>query len=226
MKKYRNSFTLIELVFVIVVVGILAAISIPRFERDNLYEAADQVAQNIRYTQQLAMNDDKFNANDPLWIKKLWTIDFSSANVGDGNEWKHSIYADVSTDGNLNSPNEAARHPSNPNMYMSAGWAGISDKDKRNINSRMNLGKKYNITNITVGNLGQDCSTGRNSAISFDNLGRPYRRVAVTGGGSKNPGDRVLRTICTITLTSKDKSIPITIQPETGYVKIENINKI
>ena len=61
--KNKKAFTMLELVFVIVVSGILAATFIPRFDRDNLQEAADQVISHIRYTQHLAMVDDKFLAD-------------------------------------------------------------------------------------------------------------------------------------------------------------------
>ena len=64
MKTFR-AFTMIELIFIIVVVGILAAVAIPRVERNGLIEAADQLSSHIRYTQQLAMNDNEFNATDP-----------------------------------------------------------------------------------------------------------------------------------------------------------------
>ncbi|MBN2895607.1 MAG: type II secretion system protein [Campylobacterales bacterium] len=56
----RRALTMIELVFVIVVIGILSAVLIPRMERDSLREAALQVASHIRYTQHLAIVDDKY----------------------------------------------------------------------------------------------------------------------------------------------------------------------
>ncbi|WP_300367295.1 prepilin-type N-terminal cleavage/methylation domain-containing protein, partial [Hydrogenimonas sp.] len=53
--KIKNAFTMLELIIVIVVVGILSAIMIPRFSDDKLREAADQIMSHIRYTQHLAM---------------------------------------------------------------------------------------------------------------------------------------------------------------------------
>ena len=46
-----NAFTLIELVFVIVVVGVLAAAIIPRIQTNPVKEAAIQLLSHIRNTQ-------------------------------------------------------------------------------------------------------------------------------------------------------------------------------
>ena len=44
-----SAFTMFELIIVIVVAGILAAVLIPRLERDNLRMAASQVIRHIQY---------------------------------------------------------------------------------------------------------------------------------------------------------------------------------
>ena len=80
----KKAFTMIELIFIIVVVGILAAVAVPQINRNSLVEAADQVAAHIRYTQQLAMNDNKFDPNDPDWFKRLWRIQFTNQGAQDG----------------------------------------------------------------------------------------------------------------------------------------------
>jgi type II secretory pathway pseudopilin PulG len=66
---------MLELIIVIVVAGILAAVMIPRLERDNLREAANQLVRHIQYTQHLAMVDDVYNAGDTNWYQNRWTID-------------------------------------------------------------------------------------------------------------------------------------------------------
>jgi len=48
----HSAFTMIELVLVIVVLGILAALAMPRLERDLRQEAKDNLLSAIRYTQQ------------------------------------------------------------------------------------------------------------------------------------------------------------------------------
>ena len=66
---------MIELIIVIVIAGILAAVMIPRLERDNLREAANQLVRHIQYTQHLAMVDDVYDASKTSWYQDRWTID-------------------------------------------------------------------------------------------------------------------------------------------------------
>ena len=66
---------MIELIIVIIVAGILAAVMIPRLERDNLREAANQVVRHIQYTQHLAMMNDVYDATNTSWYQNRWTID-------------------------------------------------------------------------------------------------------------------------------------------------------
>ena len=60
----RQAFTMLELVFVIVVVGILSYFVASSFQRNTVVEAADQITSHIRYTQHLAMSDSKFDTTD------------------------------------------------------------------------------------------------------------------------------------------------------------------
>ena len=74
----KSAFTMIELIIVIVVAGILAAVMIPRLERDNLREAANQVVRHIQYTQHLAMMNDVYDASTPSWYQNRWSINLCS----------------------------------------------------------------------------------------------------------------------------------------------------
>ena len=71
----KSAFTMMELIFVIIVIGILSAVLIPRFGQDKLSQAANQLISHIRYTQHLALLDDEYNASNANWYQNRWTID-------------------------------------------------------------------------------------------------------------------------------------------------------
>ena len=71
-KMKQKAFTLLELVFVIVIIGILSALAIPSFQTNVLQQATEQVASHIRYAQHLAIVDDKFSPTDQTYQNKRW----------------------------------------------------------------------------------------------------------------------------------------------------------
>ncbi|WP_122873591.1 prepilin-type N-terminal cleavage/methylation domain-containing protein [Campylobacter showae] len=227
----KKAFTMLELVIVIVVIGILAAMVIPRLERDNLAEAVDQIASHIRYTQHLAMQDNKFSidlanpANDTQWYRQRWTLSFNTGGFcGSKNtDWTYSVYFDGvgGFTGNLNSSNEAARDPQNPSKIMSAGWSsGASGGGCNNADSKYNITKKFGITRIDLSN---GCGAANTTSISFDEFGRPMKKASTTGGGGATRGyDRILIASdnCFISIGTADKNATIYITPETGFTRV------
>ncbi|QCD52224.1 prepilin-type N-terminal cleavage/methylation domain-containing protein [Campylobacter sp. RM16192] len=218
----RKAFTMLELVIVIIVIGILAVMAIPRLERDNLAEAVDQIVSHIRYTQHLAMQDNKFDPSEKDWHKKRWSIAFNEVNVCGSKEWRYSIYIDKSVSGNLNSENEVAKDPQNPIKYMSAGWSG-GESYCKNITPKFNIGKTFGIQEVKFSDACKDVQT-----ISFDEFGRPMLSVSTTKtgggvGGAERGYDRILKfgDICKITFATQKKSAEITIAPETGFVSVK-----
>ena len=206
----KKAFTIIELIFIIVVVGILAAVAIPRIDRDNLIELVDQVTTHIRYTQQLAMMDNVYDGSDEHWYRGYWRIQFSdSADGGDG--WKYSVYKDLpGYSGNLNSEREVARDPQNEQRFLTSGASGFSaNTDSKKMNKKLNLKNTYDIQKI---DFDKNCG---GQTIAFDSKGRPHGAPQ----NAKNPYDKVLHTPCIITFTdSGGRSIQIAVQPETGFI--------
>ena len=206
----KKAFTLLELVFVIVVIGILAAVIMPRTKTNPVQEAAIQVLSHIRYTQHLALVDDKYDAHDAQWYKTRWQIFFSTDNSGNGDQ-VYTIYSDTNKGGGANS-NEIAIDPSTQKLLS-------GDSLYNNHIARMNLSSKYGISAV---NLTGGCNNSKR--ISFDYLGRPFMGdpSALTGfySPSVTNASRLITSDCNITLTNGTESATIQISPETGYAKV------
>ena len=215
----KKAFTLIELIFVIVIIGILASIALPKLNKNDLSKAAIQVATHIRYTQHLAMVDDKFNASDNQWYKDRWQLQFNKT-IDTIDVWAYTIYNDITRSGNANGVSEIAINPNNRKKYMTGGASGFIDLDDNRRTRVMALQETYGIKDIKFSNCG---STAKR--ISFDNLGRPLNGSPST---ADNPVERIITTQCKIELctvidcdiANSDEAISILIEPETGYVKI------
>ena len=199
----RKAFSLMELVFVIIIIGILAVLAMPNFDRQPLEEAAEQVASHIRYTQHLAMIDDKYDINDATWYRERWQIRFRYLNP----EYGYVIFADTNQLKNANDNEKAIDSLTGERIDGFLNYANG------------NLTKKYGITNV-VSSCYQDDDTTvatNKGAIVFDNLGRPYRGVS----NATTPAQYLLTANCNIVLTHTDGTATITVSPETGYVSVE-----
>lgn len=210
----RSAFTMIELVMVIVVLGILAALSMPRLDRDIRQEAADSILSDIRYTQFLALMDNKHNFNNPEWQQRFWRITFSNC----GTDQFYMIGSDESMDGS-NSANfaltEAAIDPTN-NQPMFYACSGVN---KTSVSDRIFITDKYGITTVTPSG---GCTTAVNGSggkhLAFDQFGRPHYGFST----STTPNyASYMKETCTLTFTmSSGDTFAITILPETGHTYI------
>lgn len=203
----KKSFTFLEIIVVLVVIGILTAVALPRLQMDNLQEAADQILSHIRYTQHLALVDDRFDPKDSNWYKKRWRISFRQCNSG---TWYYIVYRDSNEGGNANE-NESATNPTDGKLLYNTNTCNENNL----YSSEILIGQKYGIQNI-------DFSAGCNNSnqyIAFDYIGRPYSQIG------NNPIDGVMHQDCNITFTtSENSSFTITISKETGYARITSIN--
>ena len=201
----KKAFTMLELIFVLVVIGILAAVIMPRLDRDPSREAAIQVLSHIRYTQHLAMMDDKYDSNDTQWYKARWQIFFANDNSGNGNK-VYTIFADDNKGGGADI-GEVAVDPVSQRLLS-------GDSLYNNHIDTMNLSKKYGVTNVTF--------TGgciNESRISFDHLGRPLKG-ALNAMTSPYGNSKLIQTTCNILLSTSDTNVTIAVEPETGYAHI------
>ncbi len=224
----KKAFTLLELVFVIAIVGILSVVLAPNFQRDTLQEAANQVVSHIRYTQHLAMMDNQFDSNDRTWFKDRWQIHFVE-NVKDKSggsmkkAWAYTIYSDDSNhDLNPNVNDTIAENTQKPNILMTGGYASTFKLDDARIDKMMTLAQMYGIQDM------QFNMPNRGKRIIFDNLGRPYtsyKKDSVSTAPNPYSDMKLLRNRAIITLCDSDPCsngniIKLAIEPETGYTHI------
>jgi len=214
----KKAFTMIELVFVIVVVGILAVAIIPSIKTNPLQEAAIQLLSDIRYTQHLAMIDDKYDSGDASWYKRRWQLLFgTSTNYTNGFE-AYSIFSDSGAFSGNPGISELAKNPQSHDKLMTGGYAGVIDyeTDSR-VTRKMNLGASFGVTSVTA-----TCGGKR---VAFDYLGRPLAGDISNDSApyiSSGRTSSLLSEDCSITLSDGSDSIKIRITPETGFACILN----
>ncbi len=219
----RKAFTLLELVLVVVIIGIISAVMVPRLGNTHIDKAAQQVLQHIRYTQHLAMMDNKFDPNDPNWFKKRWQIRFQYTGSSPRKQY-YTIYADADAD-DIREQDEMAINPLNPIQYLT----GDKSYDSTVVTQMMNLYDEYKITGVSL----TGCTPGgvsNSQRIAFDYLGRPIiKNVNALDSvyiDKDNNENRLVTSDCTLTLSNENEEfIAILIEPETGYAHISQISR-
>jgi prepilin-type N-terminal cleavage/methylation domain-containing protein len=215
MKKIhiKNGFTMIELVMVVVVLGIIAALAIPRMERDLSQEAADTILSDIRYAQHMAINDYRENPMNGNWQRSFWKVQIESCSDG---AMFITIGADKDYGCDIDIGEAAIDQATGKPMF----WRNTSDCEDGGdgtVSNNVFLTKKFGVENIaTTGG----CAGVQH--IGFDHLGRPH--VSFSDSDSPNYGS-YMGSACDMTFGMKTgDSFTIRILPETGYAFIVNQN--
>ncbi len=218
--KNKSAFTMIELVFVIVVLGILASLAMGRMDRDLKQEAATTILSHIRLAQQLAISDNKHRSdNDGRWQRAYWEWRYTNCTNGD-------IYYQVKSDANLgggtNQKTEAAIDPvTGKYIFLPTSYCINRDKGSNNLPD-VALTEKFGIKNIIRKggcSAGQELNPPKRGYISFDYLGRPHH--GATNYVLAN-FENIMTDDCNLTVTmSDDEKFSIIIKNETGYAYID-----
>jgi prepilin-type N-terminal cleavage/methylation domain-containing protein len=209
----KQAFTMLELVLVIVVLGILAALTIPRLDRDLKQEAADNILAAIRYTQHLALADNKHKFDNPKWQQRFWHIYFGTCD----NKKFYAIGSDDNMENSTNSRvdfTESAIDPANgKHIWAQDGSSCEGSHSLNELSPNIFIEKKYGLTTITPSG---GCT---NQYIGFDHLGRPYKSNFPSSSTPDYAG--YLNSTCTLTFTMSDNTtFQINIEPETGYAYV------
>ena len=233
----RPSFTLIELIIVIIIIGVLAYTLTFKFAPNNIQAAADKLINDLRYTQSLALKDDKYypypennssieQNRSKYWFKQWWQLRFK---ISHGN-YLYSIFSDSPSEtisSNFNLQPSAREYAINP---LSAKYASSVSSSGTYSYGDYNL-SKYNIKLIIRPNGNPYDSTHTTPALvfMFDNYGNIFTDEGTNGdAGDINPLDKNERPLVTNTINiklcidnpcnySKERCVQINITPS-GYI--------
>lgn len=213
-KKIDNpAFTMIELVFVIVALGIIAAIAMPKLDRERRQEAADSILSNIRYAQHMAMSDFRQDFTDTDWQMSFWQFRVEGCS-------DNGLFMQVGSDkdyGGDISRTESATDPANSLPMFWLNTSACESGGDNTVSDRIFITKNFGVTGVVGGGA---CAGIQH--IGFDHLGRPH--VSFTAATSPNYVS-YMQSACTFTFAvSGETSFTISIQPESGFAQIVGQN--
>lgn len=204
-KKQKKAFTMIEGIFAIIVIGILATIAMSSVDRHLRESTIDKMLHSLRYTKHLALIDNKMNPSEILWQKSLWTMGFETCD--------NEIFFYIGSDTNLNGTievSEAASSSVDNKLFFS---------DKNNCSSDLSSEDIFIEKNLLVSSVVFDGCGSNTNSISFDYLGRPHTNINNIELSDYNT---LIENDCIITLkfNADLKPIIINIKKETGFISI------
>jgi len=201
----KRGFSLLELIFIILVVGIIASQSIQKNNLSKLTLAKNQIILHLKYTRYIAMLDNKYDYEDILWHKKRWSLKFEHCDKDIGGLF-YSVYSDANGGGGVNKE-EVLKDPLTNNYIFATSCKKDSLYDKSKF---VLLTKEYEIENIDV-SCNETATIGQ---ISFGYDGKVYAK------NGKNEEEYEIKEPCKIKLYDKhNQSEEIIIYPNSGYIE-------
>jgi len=207
---------MIELVFVIVILGIMASLAMGRMERDLKQEASETILSHIRLAQQLALRDNKHRTdNDARWQTGYWSFQFSNCSFT-GNV--KPIYAVGSADltGTLDKEH-AAIDPVNGKYLFGSCTEASNGTD---VSEDVFAGQHFGVKEMKLtGCIGRSNTADRGQNFGFDYLGRVH--IKLQQYDTIGFFDNIATRDCNLTVTmSDDDTFSIIIENETGKAHI------
>jgi len=204
---------MIELVFVIIVLGILASVAMDRTDRDLKQEASETILSHIRLAQQLALSDNKHRSdNDVRWQTSYWRFQFSNCSFT-GNVKPIYAVGSAPLNGNLSKITSAIDPINGKYLFGSCTETSNGPDVSEDVFAGRHFGvKKMKLT----GCIGTSNTADRGKNFGFDYLGRLHIKLQQYDG--TNFFDNIATRDCNLTVTmSDDDNFTITIEAETGH---------
>lgn len=202
----KQSFSLIELIFVIVIISIISSQFLPKLTKSNLSQAANKLIIHLKNTKYQAMIDNKFNHKDEFWFRERWTLKFKNCSKSIGGLY-YVVYSDSNHKGSANK-SETLKDPLTQKWLYSNNDCVASSNESKDIL----LTKEYGVTKVDV-----SCNnTSTIGQISFGYDGKVYTKLGTKPSDTYN---YALQEQCSIILYDKsNKNVTLIIEPNTGYV--------
>ncbi|GAB6074791.1 prepilin-type N-terminal cleavage/methylation domain-containing protein [Nautilia lithotrophica] len=238
LNNFSSAFTLIELLVVIIIIGIIVATLSFNFSPNRLQLAADQLIKDIKFTQSLALKDDKYQPfpkttstsdqnQSKYWFKQWWHLKITNT----GNTIYYYIFSDSPSNASSSNFDEGYSHlselainPLSKKYYIGALVADYSPE--------LNLSsygiKRIEFTGYSSSNM--PTSLGNRIDILFDNLGNVYLNEGTAGdAGDINPFANVRKLLtrnvkiklCKDTTCSNNNCIAIEISPSGNVEEVD-----
>jgi len=207
MKRFYSSFTILEIIFVLLLVGIINSQVTLKNNIPKLKLIKQQLILHLKYTKYIAMLDNKYDHKDSLWFRKLWTLKFLHCKSSIGGLY-YIIYSDKNKNGYI-SKDETLKDPLTGNYIYSYECSKDSLYDKSKF---VLLTQEYDIKDIHI-----SCnSTDTIGQISFGNNGDIFTRLATEE--SKMDKYRLKNNCYIVLKDKKNHQETITIVPNTGEI--------
>jgi len=202
----KQSFSLIEFIFVIAIISIVSIQFIPKNIKSNLSQASNKIIVHLKNTRYQAMIDNKFNHKDDFWFRERWTLKFQNCSQSIGGLY-YVVYSDSNHGGHINK-DETLKDPLTQKWLYSNYDCDASFNESKDIL----LTKEYGVTKVEV-----SCNdTSTIGQISFGYDGNVYTKLGTKNSDTYN---YELKEQCTITLYDKsNNNVTIVIEPNTGYI--------
>lgn len=202
MMRFKKSFSLLELIFTIILISIIITVAIPKKNISKLNLARDRILINLSYTRYIAHIDDKFDIKDNEWEKKRWTLKFQHCSSTVGGLY-YTIYSDKSGGSAHFKKVDCLKDPlTNKYLYSNSDCVASYDESKYIL-----LTKEYGIDKIEV-----SCNT--TSAIGQISFGYDGKIYSQLGSNIKE-----ILEPCEIKLYDKNSTLSIKIYPKTGFIE-------
>jgi len=222
----KKAFTMIEFVFVIIILGILASLAMDSSSRDLKQEAKDEILSAVRLARQMALTDNKHRPDNRVdWQKAYWRFEYRICTGSGGTKWTYRVGSSIDLKLNIDK-SESAIDPVNGKYLYTAGDCNSLQPDE---SDSVLLTKKFGIKNIIMSGCNIIGGSTTAKHIAFDFMGRPHRGVA--GYDTKDEHfSRLVKTDCNITFVMStdgdgdgiDDNFSLIVKPETGYAYILN----